>query len=270
MISKSTEGFRELVESNSNQPILISSSANIATKLLLEEVCGSHSVVEFNDFDSTESIKIDQIRDLTSLNASSEKQNLIVIYNFDLAGTEAQNAFLKTLEETVGGISFVLTTKNAQRILKTVTSRCLSFSLGLGDDDEVSNYITTNLNPLKLKKSEISTILRSNRGNVDACVSNIKNEDSLEIYRQAIADAKQLIAKQAEPIEMLGVYYKDRSRCIMLLSIALSIAEHKLQSDIDGVRTWAKMAKMLVLSKEHIERNVNSKLVLDKLVLELL
>ena len=60
--------------------------------------------------------------ELASSNADGRK--IGIIYNCDAMNSEAQNAFLKTLEEPDPGIIFILLTGNASALLATTRSRC--------------------------------------------------------------------------------------------------------------------------------------------------
>lgn len=52
-----------------------------------------------------------------------QEARLIILHDFDSATREAQNAFLKTLEEKVDKNQFILTCVNPEKILPTVRSR---------------------------------------------------------------------------------------------------------------------------------------------------
>jgi len=60
--------------------------------------------------------------ELASSNADGRK--IGVIYNCDAMNSEAQNAFLKTLEEPDPGVIFILLTANPSALLATTRSRC--------------------------------------------------------------------------------------------------------------------------------------------------
>jgi len=60
--------------------------------------------------------------ELASSNADGRK--IGVIYNCDCMNSEAQNAFLKTLEEPDPGVIFILLTANPSALLATTRSRC--------------------------------------------------------------------------------------------------------------------------------------------------
>ena len=73
------------------------------------------------------SIKIDEIRDLRrklSLKPYELNKRVFIIYEADKMTEEAQNAFLKTLEEPPLDSVLILISLNTQGLLDTITSRC--------------------------------------------------------------------------------------------------------------------------------------------------
>lgn len=73
------------------------------------------------------SIKIDAIRDLTRFTRygpSYAPWKIVIVDRADRLTEEAANAFLKTLEEPVPGVLFILTTSRENKILRTIFSRC--------------------------------------------------------------------------------------------------------------------------------------------------
>ncbi|MCH7641298.1 hypothetical protein IID22_03820 [Patescibacteria group bacterium] len=70
--------------------------------------------------------KIEDVRELNSqTKLKTGSPVTFVIYDIDLATTEAQNAFLKNLEEPGINVSYVLTAQNEHKLLPTIVSRCL-------------------------------------------------------------------------------------------------------------------------------------------------
>jgi len=73
-------------------------------------------------------IVIDQIRDLEKavyLKANRARKKVAVIHAADRLQTEAQDAFLKTLEEPPTNTVFLLLSEEAQQLKDTILSRCL-------------------------------------------------------------------------------------------------------------------------------------------------
>lgn len=69
--------------------------------------------------------KIEDVRNLRDLlKFSYSERTLIRIDNFHLASEEAQNSFLKNLEEPQENIGFLLTANSKEVILDTIVSRC--------------------------------------------------------------------------------------------------------------------------------------------------
>ena len=74
------------------------------------------------------SIKIEQIRqdvrDFVKFGPSTSKWKVIVIDGADRMEEEASNSFLKTLEEPLNQVLFILTTVRESNMLRTIASRC--------------------------------------------------------------------------------------------------------------------------------------------------
>lgn len=72
----------------------------------------------------TNTITIDQIRQINAFSLTqSVLPRICVIYRFDLARTEAQNALLKSIEERGETIYFILTAHSESPLLPTIISR---------------------------------------------------------------------------------------------------------------------------------------------------
>ncbi len=77
---------------------------------------------------------IEQIKELNkNLIYNFPEPHLYILYDFDKASFEAQNAFLKTLEEHQETIHFVMIVKNAHKLADTVLSRSRILNLTIMD-----------------------------------------------------------------------------------------------------------------------------------------
>ena len=77
-------------------------------------------------------IKVEQIRNLEGMfyqRAATGKTKVGVIVDADRLGEQAENAFLKTLEEPPPGCLLLLLTANPELLLDTILSRCINVSL---------------------------------------------------------------------------------------------------------------------------------------------
>lgn len=69
-------------------------------------------------------ITIDQIRSVKKITSFSYSEKILfVLYDFHLTSVEAQNAFLKTLEEKSDDVQFILVCDNEFSVLPTILSR---------------------------------------------------------------------------------------------------------------------------------------------------
>ena len=87
----------------------------------IEELSRKHSVklIEFP------LVKITDVRELARFtNLKLIEATAILLRDFDMAGEEAQNAFLKSLEEPQESLTYILTATNTENILPTIMSRC--------------------------------------------------------------------------------------------------------------------------------------------------
>jgi DNA polymerase-3 subunit delta' len=95
------------------------------------QVIGLNPVENSTDKLRTE-ISIDQIREMqhsSSLSPFEGKYKVFIIDRTELMSTEAANCLLKTLEEPVAGVIFILLTTNDSILPATVVSRCQRLEL---------------------------------------------------------------------------------------------------------------------------------------------
>lgn len=107
------------------------------------------------------SIKIEDVRDLgrtLSLTPYNQPPKVVTIINADRFTLEAQNAFLKLLEEPPGETVFILTTRDSQNLLETIVSRCQLVNL------LTETEITIDKNELKKAREALLEILSSSPG----------------------------------------------------------------------------------------------------------
>ena len=85
-------------------------------------------------------IQVEQIRAMVStalIMPNEAEKKVYIIRDAGAMNSTAQNALLKLLEEPPRFVSFILVTENAQLLLETVRSRCVSIKLS-GEEDSIS------------------------------------------------------------------------------------------------------------------------------------
>ena len=100
-----------------------------ACESCLEANNGTHP--DIHEFDAASNNGVDFIRDLEPLarQRSAYERKVIIFDEVHMFTPQAQNAFLKLLEEPPKNLTFILVTTEAEKLLGTIRSRCLSMPL---------------------------------------------------------------------------------------------------------------------------------------------
>ncbi len=86
-----------------------------------------HPDIHFYSPEGAQGYLVEQVREIVSdvtLAPIRAKAKVYIIDRADLLGTQAANAFLKTLEEPVEGVTFILLGRTREGVLPTIVSRC--------------------------------------------------------------------------------------------------------------------------------------------------
>lgn len=130
----------------------------------------------FKILPKTKEFSIDQIREIKKeIIYSLTEERLYILYDFQSSSLEAQNAFLKTLEESPEKIQFILVVDSQYRLIPTIASR--------------SKIII-------LDKSQLPAVDQDTAGFIDRLIK----DQSLKIFG----------LEKDDLIDQLTVYFKGR------------------------------------------------------------
>lgn len=108
-------------------PIIVESTDQERIQNYLLDYTREKHIPAYNVFEYSPELKEFSIREIREIiletHHHTTEPRLFHLKNFDTASLEAQNAFLKTLEEHQEQISFVLSVEHATRLLPTIRSR---------------------------------------------------------------------------------------------------------------------------------------------------
>ncbi|ATF10613.1 DNA polymerase III subunit delta' [Brevibacillus sp. HB1.1] len=251
---------------------------------------GNHPDVLFITPDGA-SIKIDQIRSLQkemAMRAVESSRKVYIIEHVDKMTTQAANSLLKFLEEPPAGVLALLLTEHSHAILPTILSRCqivqfspLSAELiaeklraegVLAGMAQVASHITTNVEEaMTLSQSESFAQLRNL---VIQLVQECKQRNSSALL--TIHDMLQKSDKSKEELplflDLLILWLRD------ILYLQVGRHAHLINSDQQDVLqgqalVWTKAEllrgiDLVMETKNRIERNANTQLALERLVLQ--
>jgi len=129
-------------------------------------------------------IQINQIRDLSwrlSLKPIKAQLKAVIIDEAHSMTPEAQNCFLKTLEEPKGNTLLILITEKPNFLLPTIISRCQSIKFYPVKKDEIERYLK---NQEGLSKEEIEEILEIAQGRPGRAVELAFAKEKFEFYKK--------------------------------------------------------------------------------------
>ena len=89
-------------------------------------------------------IRVDALRDAVEFSQRTDARGrgkVVLVYPAERMNTIAANTLLKTLEEPPGNVRFVLACENAQVLLPTIRSRCLSHTLQWPQQAEALSWL---------------------------------------------------------------------------------------------------------------------------------
>lgn len=135
--------------------ILITSSDKTEREALALQVCQNYEIdkLDITIVQTEGAIGIEDIRKLQQkllLKPLRGAQKAAILHNAQMLTIEAQNAFLKILEEPPDNTSIILTASNQEAFLPTIISRCKvialaqkAASLSEGETQELDDIFTT-------------------------------------------------------------------------------------------------------------------------------
>ena len=129
-------------------------------------------------------IQINQIRDLSwrlSLKPIKAQLKAVIIDEAHSMTPEAQNCFLKTLEEPKGNTLLILVTEKPNFLLPTIISRCQIIKFYPVKKDEIERYLK---NQEGLSKEEIEEILEIAQGRPGRAVELAFAKEKFEFYKK--------------------------------------------------------------------------------------
>ena len=129
-------------------------------------------------------IQINQIRDLSwrlSLKPIKAQLKAVIIDEAHSMTPEAQNCFLKTLEEPKGNTILILITEKPNFLLPTIVSRCQIIKFYPVKKDEIERYLK---NQEGLSEGEIEEILEIAQGRPGRAVELAFAKEKFEFYKK--------------------------------------------------------------------------------------
>ncbi len=208
-------------------------------------------------------IRVPQIRELIrATRGKFTSRQVFIIDEADKMNIQAQNAFLKLLEEPAPNIHFLLTTHTPHTLLPTVLSRVQRLPVKLISAED-SKALITKLGVTDPRKVQQLLFMASGR---PAQLSRLVNDEKLfSEQAKLMADARDFIASKPYQRAIIAAkYYSDRAKTLQLLTLAQSIISFSLAGNPS--RDLVSMADRLADVYDRILANGNTRLQLMNFV----
>ena len=159
---------------------------------------------------------VDQVRKINSdamIKPNQACRKVMILCNCEQMNDEAQNAFLKTLEEPPGRVQFILITTSSKLLLDTIRSRCAVFTLMPPDFDDGLRYLGSK----GYQGESAEQALISAEGNIGRALELLGSEESpLDFGAKEIFSLAEK-NKTVEILKKLSSIEKDRKKIALLL-----------------------------------------------------
>ena len=128
-------------------------------------------------------IRVEALRDAVRFaqrTSARGRGKAVLIYPAERMNVVAANALLKTLEEPVGDVRFVLATEAAWQLLPTIRSRCLGFTLPWPEPDEALRWLVSR----GIAAADATTLLRAAGGRPNDALRMARDGQSSAAWAQ--------------------------------------------------------------------------------------
>jgi len=235
-------------------------------------------------------LKVDQIREarrMLVLKPYQANYRVALFLRFQEANDNAANALLKTLEEAPSYAVLILTADNPEQLLPTIVSRCEVLRLRPLKMEDIQKALETR----GLETAKAKLIAHISGGRFGYALRLIENEALLEKREERLNDLQSLIsASRVEKFAYADKLSRDRESMRQTVSIWLSYwrdvmlrsaqaktplvnVDRNVEIEDLSRRLDLAAARRTVSALEDVldkmERNVNSRLLAEVLLLDL-
>lgn len=201
-------------------------------------------------------ISVDSIRRLYDMTKTIETNKRVIIIDYaERMGSQAQNAFLKLLEEPGLNTHFILLTHDTSSLLPTIKSRVQHFeALKL-----TAEQSETLLDELGVTDATKRTQLLFMAGGLPAELTRLAaDERYFEERTQIVRDARNYLqGSNYDRLKLAQAYKDDRLSALLLIKDALAMLQNNIR---DGRTELLPKVEQLLAAYERIEANGNVRL----------
>lgn len=239
------------------------------------------------------SIKNEQIKkfqEFLSYKPNESEKKIVIINDSNLMTVSAQNTILKILEEPPAYALIIFISQNSNKLLETIQSRCQIIRFNPLKKSIIEKYL---IEEQGLDQGGAEFIANFSNGNFSKANKAVQNQEFLDIRNEIIDYTNELLLnKKIKSIQGIEMFQKNKKDIELIFDIMIGWIRDILivqrtndydivmnRDKIDSIKKQAyrlvdrDLVKIIQLIEEtikNIEMNVNFKLAIDHLVLEII
>jgi DNA polymerase-3 subunit delta' len=222
------------------------------------------------------SISIENVRELQhhvrlKTTGKAIVRRIIVIEHADSMTIEAQNAYLKLLEEPPADTVMILTANSQQTLLPTIRSRLQAIAVRAPSEAAVRAFFAQagNYSPVAIDQAYFLS------GGLPGLMTALLSEDETHPLLASVAAAKQILSSRTvERLALVDDLSKRKEEARYTLDALIRIAQTGLEqatkkADTTRLRQWQRILKLTTQATDALDHSANSKLVFTSLFLHI-
>lgn len=230
----------------------------IADKIIEEIAC----LTTKKFFDNGEILGVDRIKEIkeflsTKYPKTTKINRVVVIENIDKYSLEASNAFLKILEEPPKGTSFILTTENKTKVLKTILSRVSVITIAKPIKKQLIDFFRNSISDIK-ELDRVILICDGLPGKISQYIKDVTigiNTINSDLSKEFLA------ATNYKRLLIIDKIYSNKDECNELINTIIKISKYRLLKD-DNAFNWLKIFKASDKALNNLQDNGQTRLIM--------
>lgn len=229
-----------------------------------------YNCLTIEPLEDKKTISIDQVRELYGLTKTGG--NLIVIVkDAHNMGHEAQNAFLKLLEEPPKNTHFILTTANIAALLPTIRSRSQTIEVLPPTTQQATDYGNS---ISEISPAELRSIIMTTGRRMGLLTTMLTNKSVRDAHQHSVAEAKKFYTSSQYDRHVLCIVHNFEKEWIAtLLELLATIIQTLITQQNQNQSTLTKLSKQAELVEQTAHNTAvipgNPKIHLARLIINL-